>query len=162
ARSAGRDRGEPDMSVGFRAVQWNRDKLVYDGILIAGVALFIATFIAVEHAIAPPKDAAEPIDLRIRASGSCACLMLPIILPIAPVARLDGRFLPLLYNRRHFGVLTFLVASLHAAFMVEWFYVLNALPDLAAELTNVANYGKFIGFPFKTLGIVALVVLFLM
>ena len=26
------------MSVGFRAVQWNRDKLVYDGILLCAVA----------------------------------------------------------------------------------------------------------------------------
>ena len=32
------------MSVGFRAVQWNRDKLVYDGILLAAVALYIAGF----------------------------------------------------------------------------------------------------------------------
>ena len=28
------------MSVGFRAVQWNRDKLVYDGILLAAVAIY--------------------------------------------------------------------------------------------------------------------------
>ena len=32
------------MSVDIRAVQWNRDKLVYDGILIAAVALFICRF----------------------------------------------------------------------------------------------------------------------
>jgi hypothetical protein len=30
------------MSVGFRAVQWNRDKLVYDAILVACVAFYIA------------------------------------------------------------------------------------------------------------------------
>ncbi len=29
------------MSAGFRAVQWNRAKLVYDGILLAGVVLYI-------------------------------------------------------------------------------------------------------------------------
>jgi hypothetical protein len=28
------------MSAGFRAVQWNRAKVVYDGILLAGVALY--------------------------------------------------------------------------------------------------------------------------
>ena len=28
------------MSAGFRAVQWNRAKLVYDAILLAGVALY--------------------------------------------------------------------------------------------------------------------------
>jgi hypothetical protein len=31
--------------------------------------------------------------------------MLTIILSIGPLCRLDRRFLPLLYNRRHFGVL---------------------------------------------------------
>ena len=46
--------------------------------------------------------------------------------------------------------------------MVEWFIVLNALPDLTTELTNTEAYGKFIGFPFKTIGIAALLVLFLM
>jgi hypothetical protein len=30
------------MSAGFRAVQWNQAKLVYDGILLAGVALYIS------------------------------------------------------------------------------------------------------------------------
>ena len=29
------------MSAGFRAVQWNRAKLVYDGILLAGVTLWL-------------------------------------------------------------------------------------------------------------------------
>ena len=29
------------MSAGYQAVQWNRQKYIYDAILIAGVALFI-------------------------------------------------------------------------------------------------------------------------
>ena len=33
--AAGRDRGAA-MSVGFKAVQWNREKLIYDAILLAG------------------------------------------------------------------------------------------------------------------------------
>ena len=32
------------MSVGFRAVQWNRDKLIYDAILLVGVAVYIAGY----------------------------------------------------------------------------------------------------------------------
>ena len=44
------------------------------------------------------------------AFGSCAFVMLTVILSIGPLARLDRRFLPLLYNRRHFGVLTFVIA----------------------------------------------------
>jgi nitrite reductase/ring-hydroxylating ferredoxin subunit/DMSO/TMAO reductase YedYZ heme-binding membrane subunit len=150
------------MSVGFRAVQWNRAKVVYDVILVAAVALYIGTYIVLGYWLDPPKDEPAAIDVRIRAFGTCAFFMLTIILSIGPLARLDRRFLPLLYNRRHFGVLTFFVALLHASFMVEWFAVQNALPSLYDELTKVSDYGKFIGFPFKALGLLALVILLLM
>ena len=106
------------MSVGFRAVQWNRDKLVYDGILLAAVALFIAGFAAIHWQLHPPKKLPDAIDIWIRAFGTCAFLMLTAILSIGPLARLDRRFLPLLYNRRHFGVLTFLVAVTHFCFLL--------------------------------------------
>ena len=150
------------MSAGFRAVQWNRAKLVYDGILLAGVTLYIGTYILLSVWLDPPKDEPAAIDVRIRAFGTCAFFMLTIILSIGPLARLDRRFLPLLYNRRHFGVLTFFVALLHASFMIEWFAVQNALPSLYDELTKVSDYGKFIGFPFKALGLLALLILFVM
>ena len=150
------------MSAGFRAVQWNRDKLVYDGILLAGVGLYIGCYLMLAYWLDPPKDEPAAIDLRIRAFGTCAFFMLTIILSIGPLARLDRRFLRLLYNRRHFGVFTFLVALLHAAFMVEWFAVKGELPNLYAEFTNLPDYGKFIGFPFKALGLAALLTLFLM
>ncbi len=150
------------MSVGYRAVQWNRAKLRYDGILLAGVALYIGIFLLIAHRLDPPKDLPAAIDLRIRAFGSCAFIMLTVILSIGPLARLDRRFLALLYNRRHFGVLTFLIALTHAAFMVEWFAVQDALPNLYDELTRTSDYAKFIGFPFKALGLAALVLVFLM
>src|SRR5438034_5877836 len=72
--------GAHAMSVGFQAVQWNRTKLVYDAILIAGVALYIATYLTVVYWFDPPKDQPAAIDLRIRAFGTCAFLMLTIIL----------------------------------------------------------------------------------
>ena len=150
------------MSVGFRAVQWNRDKIVYDAILIAAVALFLAAFTAIYWRLHPPKSVADAIDIWIRATGTSAFLMLTVILSIGPLARLNRRFLPLLYNRRHFGVLTFCIAATHAWLMVEWFMELNAMPDLISELTDMNAYGKFIGFPFKALGMAALLVLFLM
>jgi nitrite reductase/ring-hydroxylating ferredoxin subunit len=46
--------------------------------------------------------------------------------------------------------------------MLEWYAVQGNLPNLATELTTWADYSKFIGFPFKVLGITALVILFLM
>jgi nitrite reductase/ring-hydroxylating ferredoxin subunit/DMSO/TMAO reductase YedYZ heme-binding membrane subunit len=150
------------MSVGFRAVQWNRDKLVYDGLLLAAVALYIAGFLVVGARLEPPKDALGEIDLRIRAFGSATFLMLTAILAIGPLARLDRRFLPLLYNRRHFGVLTFCIAVTHFWFMIDWYLAQDALPSLGTELTTWADYRKFIGFPFKVLGIAALLTLLVM
>src|ERR1051326_8009279 len=154
--------GEGKMSVGFRAVQWNRRKVVYDLVLLAGVALYVAAFMGISAWRNPPADWPDWINLRIDAFGSCAFVMLTIILSIGPLTRLDPRFLPLLYNRRHFGVLTFFVAAVHGWSVVEWFLALDALPNLANELTNTTTYGKFIGFPYKALGIAALVVLLLL
>jgi len=150
------------MSAGFRAVQWNRTKLVYDAILVAGVMLYIGSYLILAHWLDPPKDLLAAVDQRIRAFGSCAFIMVTIILCIGPLARLDRRFLPLLYNRRHFGVLTFLVALVHVGFMLEWYALQNALPSLYDEFTKLSDYAKFIGFPFKALGLAALVILFLM
>ena len=108
-----------------------------------------ATFIGVSYRIEPPKDLPAAIDVRIRAFGTCAFLMLTVILAIGPLARLHPWFRKLLFNRRHFGVLTFVIAPLHAWFMIEWYEAQGNLPNLVAELTTWSDYGKFIGFPFK-------------
>ena len=150
------------MSVGFKAVQWNRDKIIYDTILLAAVAMYLLGFAAITWQLHPPKNIPDIIDIWIRAFGTAAFLMLTVILCIGPLARLDRRFLKLLYNRRHFGVLTFLMVCVHVVLMLEWFRVQGVLPSLAADFTTWENYSKFIGFPFKTLGVAALLVLFLM
>jgi nitrite reductase/ring-hydroxylating ferredoxin subunit/DMSO/TMAO reductase YedYZ heme-binding membrane subunit len=150
------------MSVGFRAVQWNRRKLIYDLILVVVVALFITAFVRVHWLWHPPKDLPDAIDIRIRAFGTCAFLMLTVILMIGPLARINPIFLPMLYNRRHFGVLTFIVAATHFWFVLDWYLVQNNLPNLVTELTTWTDYAKFIDFPFKALGLLALLVLFLM
>jgi nitrite reductase/ring-hydroxylating ferredoxin subunit len=59
-------------------------------------------------------------------------------------------------------VATFVIAALHLGFMLEWYFVQDNLPNLATELSTWSDYGKFIGFPFKVLGIAALLILFLM
>jgi nitrite reductase/ring-hydroxylating ferredoxin subunit len=46
--------------------------------------------------------------------------------------------------------------------MVEWYAAKDELPNIIAELTAWSDYAKFIGFPFKALGIAALVVLLLL
>jgi DMSO/TMAO reductase YedYZ heme-binding membrane subunit/nitrite reductase/ring-hydroxylating ferredoxin subunit len=150
------------MSAGFQAVQWNRAKIIYDAVVIACVVVYVSAFLVIASSMNPPKDATEAIDLRIQAFGSCAFIMLTVILSIGPLARLDRRFLLLLYNRRHLGVITFGVVLVHVWFMIDWYLAQNALPNLGNELTDWASYGQFIGFPFKVLGIAALLVMFLM
>ena len=150
------------MSAGFSAVQWNRRKLIYDAILIAGVMLFIGAFMTIGALRNPPADVPAWINLRIKAFGTCAFTMLTIILTIGPLARLSPRFLPLLYNRRHFGVLTFFVALVHAWSVVDWFSVQGAMGDLVTEMTDNPKFGQFIGFPIKALGLTGLSILFLL
>jgi nitrite reductase/ring-hydroxylating ferredoxin subunit/DMSO/TMAO reductase YedYZ heme-binding membrane subunit len=150
------------MSAGYQAVQWNARKVVYDAIALAAVVIFINGVIAIGSYLDPPKDAAEAADLRIFAWGICAYLMLTFILAIGPLARLDPRFLVLLFNRRHLGVMTFFIAAVHAWYMIEWYQAINAMPQLGEDLVNWPDYAKFIGFPFKALGISALLVLFVM
>ena len=62
--------------------------------------------------------------------------MLTIILSIGPLARLDRRFLPLLYNRRHFGVLTFLRRAAACWFMIEWYRGAGRAAQPHDELTE--------------------------
>ncbi len=150
------------MSAGFRAVQWNRSKVVYDVALLAAVALFIGAIIVVMSWLDPPADAAARINIRLRAFALCAFTMITIILCIGPLARLDRRFLPLLYNRRHFGVLAFGVACVHALSVADWFYVQDGLPDFFNEFITGANYTKFIGFTTKAIGLAALSIFFIM
>jgi len=151
------------MSAGFQAVQWNATKLRYDAILLGLVALYLAGFIGMSAALSWPADRAAWIDLRLKAFGTCAFLMLSAVLAIGPLARLDARFLPLLYNRRHLGVATFFIALLHAGFMVEWYLLESEITNLAGELTSWADYLNFpAGFPFKTLGLIALLTMLAM
>ncbi|MCA8878542.1 MAG: ferric reductase-like transmembrane domain-containing protein [Rhodobacteraceae bacterium] len=150
------------MSVRYVPVQWNRIKWVYDGLLVAGVLAYLVAFLQIGAGMA---DATRPVDgaiLRMRAFGSCAFFLLTVILCIGPLARLDRRFLPLLYNRRHFGVVTFAVALTHAAYVLGWYFAYAPTPPVAALLSSNTSYGTALGFPFEALGAFALVVLALL
>jgi len=147
------------MSVKYVPVQWNRNKWIYDAVLLACVVGYAWIFLKLG---APAAGATRPVDdavLRMRAFGSCAFLMLSLILCIGPLARLDARFLPLLYNRRHFGVLTALVALTHAVAVLDWYYAFSPTPPLQALLTANTGFGRALGFPFEFFGIFALIVL---
>src|SRR6185436_12493842 len=91
----------------YRAVGWNRQKKIYDATLATVVAGFFALFVAAS-ALAQPNATLET--LLIRGFGVTAFTLLHVILCIGPLCRLDARFLPLLYNRRHMGVTMFALA----------------------------------------------------
>jgi nitrite reductase/ring-hydroxylating ferredoxin subunit/DMSO/TMAO reductase YedYZ heme-binding membrane subunit len=147
------------MSVKYIPVQWNKNKWIYDGVLVALVAAYITIFIRMGT---PAADLARPLDysiLRMRAFGTCALWMLTIILCIGPLARLDKRFLAVLYNRRHFGVLTTAVAFTHAIYVLGQYFAFSGQPQLTALLTTATGFNQILGFPIEILGLCALVLL---
>jgi nitrite reductase/ring-hydroxylating ferredoxin subunit/DMSO/TMAO reductase YedYZ heme-binding membrane subunit len=142
---------DADVAHGYVAVGWNRQKRIYDTIVAALTLAYLAAFLGLERAVHP--DATIETAL-IRGLGTCAYLMLHVILSIGPLARLDARFLPLLYNRRHLGVSMFLVAAAHGVFSLFQFHALSDLNPLVSLLVSDAS--------FQPLGAAALVILFLM
>ncbi len=115
------------MSLSYEAVQWNRQKKIYDRLMLAGVVLYLGLFIGAGVAMYPDATIEA---LLIRGFGTAALLLLHVILSIGPLARLDARFLPLLYNRRHLGVTMFVLALAHGVFSIVQFHALGNLNPL--------------------------------
>lgn len=143
----------------YRAIAWNRQKRVYDVVILAAVMLYIALFVG-SGALLFPYATAET--LIIRGAGSAAFLLLHVVLCIGPLCRLDSRFLPLLYNRRHLGVVTFLLAAVHGIFAIIQFHSFGDRDPLVSLLTSNQNFRSLADFPFQQLGFLALLILFLM
>ena len=147
------------MSVKYVPVQWNNNKWGYDAVLIALVVAYVVIFIRIGT---PAAELARPLDnaiVRMRAFGTSALWMLTFILCIGPLARLDKRFLPVLYNRRHFGVLTTVVAFTHAMYVLGWYFSFTSQTPLTALLSSATGFGQILGFPIEILGLCALVLL---
>ena len=147
------------MSLNYRAVQWSRQKRVYDLLLGGGVLLFFALFLGIGFATHPNATVETQL---IRASGTGAFVLLHGILCIGPLCRLDPRFLPLLYNRRHLGVTMFALAALHGAITTIQFHAFGDLNPLVSILVSNTHLDRVSEFPFQPLGLAALVILFLM
>jgi nitrite reductase/ring-hydroxylating ferredoxin subunit/DMSO/TMAO reductase YedYZ heme-binding membrane subunit len=147
------------MSHQYQGIAWNRQKRLYDIVLVAGVALYLTLFIGVSAFLFPY---ATGITLRIRAAGSCAFLLLHVILCIGPLCRLDPMFLPLLYNRRHLGVITFLLGGFHSVAAIRQFHSHGDKDPLVSLLISNHNFTSLPDFPFQQLGFLALIILFLM
>jgi len=113
------------MSVKYTPVQWNPFKYKYNLALVAMVAVYLYIFVELSPDFLGYQPTINGQVHNARAFGSCAFFMLTVILAIGPLARLDKRFLPLLYNRRHFGVLTLFVAITHAMFILSWYFAFS-------------------------------------
>ncbi len=147
------------MSLQYSAIGWNPAKRSYDLYLVIGVASYLAVF-AGATAILNPEATAET--MLIRALGTCAFVLLNVILCIGPLARLNRSFLPLLYNRRHMGVTMFLLALGHGGLSLFQFHALGDVPPLVSLFSSNTRFNSVSQFPFQQLGFLALLILFVM
>jgi len=99
---------------------------------------------------------ASAITIWLRALASCGFWLLTVVLCIGPLARLDRRFLPLLYNRRHLGVSLFVVALIHGALAVYWYHAFGVVNPLVSVFVSGGAW------PFQAFGAVALALLFVL
>ncbi len=150
------------MSVGYSGIQWSRHKRTYDALVAAAVVGYLGLFFAVSRVLWAGAEAISDEIVLMRSLGSCAIVLLHIILCIGPLARLNRRFLPLLYNRRHLGVTTFLVALAHGMVAIGYYHGFGVRNPLVSLLVTNTNYLSLRAFPFQILGLLALVILFLM
>lgn len=147
------------MGAGYQAVQWNRQKKIYDYVLLGSVVAYLALFIGGGLALFPNVTIET---LIIRGLATAAFVLLHVILAIGPLARLNPKFLPLLYNRRHLGVTMFVLALGHAVFAIIQFHTLGNVNPFVSLLTSNTELASVTNFPFQPLGLLALIILFLM
>src|SRR6266849_5620131 len=147
------------MGLEYTSVQWNRQKRFYDFALAGGVGSFLILFSAVTKVLFPLIT--DEI-LLIRAFGAAAFVLLHVILCIGPLCRLNKKFLPLLYNRRHAGVTMCLLALVHAALVVITYHAGGDTNPILSIFKGSPVTGSVTGVPFQPFGFFALVILFLM
>ena len=147
------------MGVEYVSVQWNRQKKFYDAVLIGGVTAYLAIFGVLTKILFP--HVTDEIML-MRAFGTAAFLLLHVILCIGPLCRLNPKFLPLLYNRRHAGVTMFTLGLVHAALVVITYHAGGDTNPIFSIFKGSPLNGSVSGVPFQPFGFFALVILFLM
>ncbi len=147
------------MGATYLAVLWNRQKKIYDLVLLGLVIFYLLCFVGFTSFYQPEVT---PPTLIIRATGTLAIIILHVILLIGPLSRLNNKFLPLLYNRRHLGVTMFLVALVHGGFSILQFHAFGDINPIVSVFVSNTHYGNVMRFPFQTLGFSALVIFFLM
>src|SRR5687767_13107048 len=121
------------MSHAYRAVGWNPQKLRYDATIAVSVVALLGGLVG-GTALLNPNATIET--LVIRGLAVTAFILLHVILSIGPLCRIDPRFLPLLYNRRHLGVTMFIVGLCHGIFAIVQFHALGDRDAVLSLLTT--------------------------
>lgn len=147
------------MSAGYKAVQWSPAKRRYDLVLGVLFALYLVAFLGVTASLRPEMTVETAL---LRAFGTAAFLLLHVALAIGPLTRLDLRYLPLLWNRRHLGVTTFLCGLAHGGFALVQFHAFGDRFPLISLLVSNTRFESLTWFPFQLLGAIALAILFVM
>jgi methionine sulfoxide reductase heme-binding subunit len=147
------------MSTIYRPVSWNPYKQRYDAVLAVTIASYLAVFLGAEALMRPGLTIET---LLLRALGSASFVLLHVILAIGPLARLDRRVLPLLYNRRHLGVTMFTLALAHGVLALVQFHGGGTLNPLVNLLAGAPHDLSVTRFPFQSFGLGALLILFVM
>lgn len=147
------------MSVDYRAISWTPEKKRYDTVLALLVLGYLAAFVGFGAALHPNATIETHL---IRGFGTAALLLLHVVLAIGPLCRIDRRFLPLLYNRRHLGVTMFILALAHGVFSIIQFHALGDTNPLVSVLSANRSWRSAAEFPFEILGVAALAILFVM
>jgi methionine sulfoxide reductase heme-binding subunit len=147
------------MSVHYSAVGWNRQKKIYDWLIAGFCSGYLILFIALTLLF---NEQVTFETLLIRSTSTLAVLLLHVILAIGPLCRLNKKFLPFLYNRRHLGVTMFSLALIHGVFSIFQFHALGNTHPLVSLFTSNTNFASLPAFPFQALGFAALVIFFLM
>ena len=147
------------MGLPYQPILWNKNKKIYDKFLGTGVIVCLLCFVGFQWLLYPDITTETII---IRATATTAILLLHLILMIGPLTRIDKRYLPLLYNRRHMGVTMFLLAFVHGLFSIMQFHAKGDVHALVSVFTSNQNYMAVSAFPFQILGFFALIILLLM
>ena len=147
------------MSVSYKAVGWNKFKRRFDLALVLGVVLYIAAFVVISMVFFP--NASLPVML-MRAFGTGGYILLHFILIIGPMARLSRKWLPVLYNRRHLGVVMFLMCLVHAGLIMMMYHGGGDTNPITSVFVTGTGFGSMGEFPFQAFGFFALMIFFVM
>lgn len=150
------------MSHGYHGVNWNPFKKRFDAWMLAGIGVYLAAFVIGSAFASPEGENFTPVQILIRATGTLSFLMLTFLLLIGPMTRLTPRFKPFLYNRRHLGVATFVIALAHGSLVTLWYHGFGDLNPLVSLLVSNPRYDSLAGFPFESPGLLALLLLSLL